>query len=236
MRKILPFLFLLAALPAQAEWGQFDYDFDENVKPWQEVQAQLPAYPKDENLTPFIVSATNRNRHHIDFPPVSVGEDRISLSWARAEIEDFAAYRLYRSVDATVDDGDSLVADIDDVATTSFTDTGLVPMRGDKSGSRDCLVLASEPAHGMVVRHDPWTPGVDLLCSSFGKYVESWTAFLVDTFDAEGRRKPDRADAQFSASFTATIDTAVAELRQRSDIQTWLGGLDTAVSSGADFE
>jgi len=77
MRKILPFLFLLAALPAQAEWGQFDYDFDENVKPWQEVQAQLPAYPKDDNLIQFIVSATSRNKHYIDFPSVSVGEDNV---------------------------------------------------------------------------------------------------------------------------------------------------------------
>lgn len=77
MRKTLPFLCLLIASTAHAEWGQFDFDFDENVKPWQEVQAQLPPYPKTENLVPFQVSATNRNAHFIDFPSVSVGEDNV---------------------------------------------------------------------------------------------------------------------------------------------------------------
>ncbi|MEW5787819.1 MAG: CNP1-like family protein [Pseudomonadota bacterium] len=52
-----------------------DRDFDENAKPWQEIQAQLPPYPKAENLVPFEVSAATGNRHFVDFPSVTIGSD-----------------------------------------------------------------------------------------------------------------------------------------------------------------
>lgn len=74
--KIL--LVLLLSLPffAHAEWGKFDSDFDQE-KPWVEVAAQLPAYPKDENLIPFNVSSATRNKYFIDANSVSVGEDLV---------------------------------------------------------------------------------------------------------------------------------------------------------------
>jgi hypothetical protein len=77
MRAPLLIALLFATMPASAEWGQFDHDFDENVKPWQEVLAQLPAYPKVEGLIPFVVSSATRNKHFVDFPSVSVGEDGV---------------------------------------------------------------------------------------------------------------------------------------------------------------
>ncbi len=72
------FLFLLFAFPiaAAAAWGDFDYEFD-NEKPWTELQAQLPPYPKDGNLLPFYVSAATDNRFFIDAPSISVGEDGV---------------------------------------------------------------------------------------------------------------------------------------------------------------
>ena len=60
----------------QPEWGQFDFDFD-NEKPWKELQAQLPAYPKDENLISFFVSPATDNKFFIDSKSVSVGEDGV---------------------------------------------------------------------------------------------------------------------------------------------------------------
>ena len=54
------------AAPAMAEWGKFDYDFDADKKPWQEIQTQLPAYPTTTNLIPFAVSSASRHRHFID--------------------------------------------------------------------------------------------------------------------------------------------------------------------------
>ena len=74
--KILPALLLCLPLVAHAEWGQFDYEFEQD-KPWVEVAAQLPPPPKAENLIPFNVSSATRNRHFIDAASVSVGEDKV---------------------------------------------------------------------------------------------------------------------------------------------------------------
>lgn len=59
-----------------AEWGKFDYEFD-NEKPWVEIQQQLPAYPKEENLLPFYVSATTDNQFFVDSASISVGKDEV---------------------------------------------------------------------------------------------------------------------------------------------------------------
>ncbi len=77
MRRILFCLAIGLALPAQAEWGRFEYDFDEDKTPWQEVQAQLPVYPKQENLVPVAVSSATSNRFFVDRASVSVGEDHV---------------------------------------------------------------------------------------------------------------------------------------------------------------
>ncbi|MFO7543108.1 MAG: CNP1-like family protein [Thiobacillus sp.] len=74
--KILTALLLYLPLVAHAEWGQFDYEFEQD-KPWVEVAAQLPAYPKAENLIPFNVSSATRNKHFVDAESVSVGEDKV---------------------------------------------------------------------------------------------------------------------------------------------------------------
>jgi len=74
--KILPALLLCLPLVAQAEWGQFDHEFEQD-KPWAEVAAQLPPYPKAENLVEFNVSSAPRNRHSIDTESISVGEDKV---------------------------------------------------------------------------------------------------------------------------------------------------------------
>jgi hypothetical protein len=64
-------------MPAWAEWGEFEYDFDANKKPWKEVEALIPAFPEDAGLKAFVVSATSPHRHYIDYPSVSVGEDAV---------------------------------------------------------------------------------------------------------------------------------------------------------------
>lgn len=72
----LPALLLCLPLFAHAEWGKFDYEFDQD-KPWVEVAAQLPPYPKGENLLPFTVSSATRNNHFIDAESISVGTDKV---------------------------------------------------------------------------------------------------------------------------------------------------------------
>lgn len=53
-----------------------DYEF-ENEKPWVEVQAQLPAYPKPENLLQFDAGPASTNFHYVDTSSISVGEDGV---------------------------------------------------------------------------------------------------------------------------------------------------------------
>ncbi|MEW5944441.1 MAG: CNP1-like family protein [Pseudomonadota bacterium] len=75
MKKLLVLL-ALVSFSADAEWGQFEGDFD-NEKPWVELQAQLPASPREENLLPFFVSAVSDNRFFVDAPSISVGSDGV---------------------------------------------------------------------------------------------------------------------------------------------------------------
>ena len=79
MKRFFSRLVLLCLIhaPAFAGWGEFDYDFDADIKPWKEIQAQLPAYPKLEESIPFSVSAASDNEFFIDPKSVNVGDDDI---------------------------------------------------------------------------------------------------------------------------------------------------------------
>lgn len=72
---ILP-LTVCAEFKQFTKWGTFDYEFD-NEKPWVEIEAQLPPYPKDENLLPVFVSAATDNRFFVDSASISVGGDGV---------------------------------------------------------------------------------------------------------------------------------------------------------------
>lgn len=79
MRRLISLLLLIplsAPLATLAAWGDFEYDFD-NEKPWVELQAQLPAYPKLEDALPFFVSAATDNKFFVDPASISVGEDDV---------------------------------------------------------------------------------------------------------------------------------------------------------------
>ena len=78
MKKILLLLcFLtLAACSIQKALKGFDSDFDSS-KPSAELQAQLPAYPKAENLLPFDAGPASDNLHYIDAPSIAVGADSV---------------------------------------------------------------------------------------------------------------------------------------------------------------
>lgn len=75
MKKLYALL-LCGPLVAYAEWGRFDMEFEQD-KPWTEVAAQLPSYPRAEDLLPFAVSSATRNRHFIDAASLSIGSDKV---------------------------------------------------------------------------------------------------------------------------------------------------------------
>jgi hypothetical protein len=66
----------LAACSTQKALKGFDSDFDSG-KTWAELRAQLPAYPKTENLLPFDASPASDNLHYIDAPSIAVGGDGV---------------------------------------------------------------------------------------------------------------------------------------------------------------
>jgi hypothetical protein len=85
MRHALLLLLSLVSLAANAVdpliWGeqerQFDYDFDANTKPWQEIQSLMPAYPKPEHFIAIPLGARSSNQFFIDYPSVTAGEDGV---------------------------------------------------------------------------------------------------------------------------------------------------------------
>lgn len=74
--KILTALLVCLPLAAHAAWLDFDHEFEQD-KPWIETAAQLPPYPRAENLIPFDVSAATRNRYFVDAESISVGADKV---------------------------------------------------------------------------------------------------------------------------------------------------------------
>ena len=70
---------LLALLPlaAAAQWWSFDTDFDDESKQWKEIEAKLPAYPRQENLLPLDAGGATTHKFFIDAPSLAVGEDGV---------------------------------------------------------------------------------------------------------------------------------------------------------------
>lgn len=57
--------------------SQFEEDFDNAYKPWQEIAVQLPAAPKPENLLQFYVSPIATQTFAIDTSSITVGTDGV---------------------------------------------------------------------------------------------------------------------------------------------------------------
>jgi len=67
----------LIALPAWAQWKDWDYELDREKKPWEEMQTKLPPFPKPENLRKFDIGSNTANSYFVDEPSVSVGDDGV---------------------------------------------------------------------------------------------------------------------------------------------------------------
>lgn len=81
-RKLTPALFGLVLLAMTqmsiAQQLEFNKNFsDEEVKPWEEIQAELPPAPKDENLLPFYVGPTATQTFSLDAKSLAIGTDGV---------------------------------------------------------------------------------------------------------------------------------------------------------------
>lgn len=63
-------------MAAPTLWGADVIEDDEPPR-FVEEALSLPAYPKNENLVPFDVSASSVNRFYVDAPSVSFGKDEV---------------------------------------------------------------------------------------------------------------------------------------------------------------
>jgi len=78
-----PTLLAVAALsaffciPPAFSQSQFEEDFDDTGKTWQEIAVQLPAPPAPENLIPFYVSATATQTFALDEKSLQIGKDGV---------------------------------------------------------------------------------------------------------------------------------------------------------------
>lgn len=72
-RKYASFFLLLVSPYALA--AGFDSEYEE--KRWEEIEAQIPAFPAAEGLLAFYVSATTENRFMVDRESIAVGADGV---------------------------------------------------------------------------------------------------------------------------------------------------------------
>lgn len=78
MRLIAPILTLFLVAPSWAiELVTFESDFEEEVKPWNELQASLPGVPKEENLVRLDLGPAVRNAYFVDKPSITPGSDGV---------------------------------------------------------------------------------------------------------------------------------------------------------------
>ena len=68
---------MAAAGTTPAQWRLFESEFDEDKKAWSEIEAQLPAAPRSQDLIPFDVGAATPHRFYIDAQSLSAGEDGV---------------------------------------------------------------------------------------------------------------------------------------------------------------
>ena len=65
------------SVSAHAQSRDWDAELDEEKKTWQEIQAQIPAYPKPENLVQLPAGNATSHRFYIDTTSLSLGEDGV---------------------------------------------------------------------------------------------------------------------------------------------------------------
>ena len=77
MRALFFLICCITVFPAHAQWAGWDYDNDREIKPWSELQAKIPPYPKDADLIQFDAGSATPHRFFIAPGSLSIGEDGV---------------------------------------------------------------------------------------------------------------------------------------------------------------
>lgn len=78
LERLLFITLLIAVVPAAAQWREWEGDFDEEKKGWQELQAQLPPHPKPENLARVKTGSASGHQFFVDTASITLGEDGVT--------------------------------------------------------------------------------------------------------------------------------------------------------------
>jgi hypothetical protein len=76
-RVVCMIVFAAISLSVRAQWREWDAEFDEEKKSWQEIQAQIPPYPKEENLVRVDAGRATSHQFYVDASSVTLGEDGV---------------------------------------------------------------------------------------------------------------------------------------------------------------
>jgi hypothetical protein len=139
-----------------------------------------------------------------------------------------------------------ILAELVDPGMPSFPPS-LVPIRGEPDRERDWLVVEPGPVYGVVIRWDPWGGGAEVMSSSFDRYLDCWSRYLVAAYDRTGARVParraggsvEREPTQpltFDGRWAGRYDPELTSLRTNREIGVWLHELNLLVGVGDDFE
>ncbi|MBI3042826.1 MAG: CNP1-like family protein [Betaproteobacteria bacterium] len=60
-----------------AQWRLWDADFDEERKPWKEIEAKIPPYPATASLVAFDAGGASPHRFFVDARSLSIGDDGV---------------------------------------------------------------------------------------------------------------------------------------------------------------
>jgi len=77
MRASAIVVLALLAQSAAAQWSGWDYDRDQPKEKLTEIEVKLPAFPRDEDLVQFEVSAASADRFFLDEKALSIGSDGV---------------------------------------------------------------------------------------------------------------------------------------------------------------
>ena len=77
LKLLLTAAALAAASQAYPQAKSCEAEFDEDEKSWKEIQAQIPPYPKSQNLILVEAGSATAHKFYVDAASVSVAEDGI---------------------------------------------------------------------------------------------------------------------------------------------------------------
>jgi hypothetical protein len=75
---IAAFAVAVALRPAFAQWREWDADFDDDRKPWKEIEGKIPPYPRSADLVSFDPGGGIPHRYYLDARSLSIGEDGVA--------------------------------------------------------------------------------------------------------------------------------------------------------------